>query len=394
MDGVSRADGDKALAATSGERSRLLPTRPPFNAQANVATVQSEPVSGRRQGLLGGRRFLLGIAIIGASISLALGITMPSIKLTKFYFFSTEYSLISTVENLWRRNQIFLGALVFVFSILLPIVKILYLVILTTMPAEALERQIRRLRALEWIGKWSMHDVLVLALMIFFVKSQGIYDATSLSGVYFFTLAVMFMILAYAWLNIFSLNAIKAKEMGRDADGEARPPSALRNFMLALFILVAAICFALGVILPSIRFTTIYVWKNEHSIASIIWALYATQEYFLCAVITVFSVLFPFLKLLYLLTLCLSPNVSADFRKRSISTMEWLGRYSMTDVMVLALMIFYMNSSGYTEAQVLPGVYCFAASALMTMIAYGWANSPVAVAAAAEKPHVQPSRPN
>ncbi len=145
--------------------------------------------------------------------------------------------------------------------------------------------------------------------------------------------------------------------------------------MLALFILVAAILFALGVILPSIRFTTVYVWKNEHSIASIIWALYATQEYFLCGVITVFSVLFPFLKLLYLLTLCLSPNVSRDFRERSISTMEWLGRYSMTDVMVLALMIFYMNSSGYTEAQVLPGVYCFAASAVMTMIAYGWANS-------------------
>ena len=54
--------------------------------------------------------------------------------------------------------------------------------------------------------------------------------------------------------------------------------------------------------------------------------------------------------------------------------MEWLGRYSMTDVMVLALMIFYVNSSGYTEARVLPGVYFFAASALMTMLAYGWAN--------------------
>jgi paraquat-inducible protein A len=55
--------------------------------------------------------------------------------------------------------------------------------------------------------------------------------------------------------------------------------------------------------------------------------------------------------------------------------MEWLGRYSMTDVMVLALMIFYVNSSGYTEARVLPGVYFFAASALITMLAYGWANT-------------------
>ncbi|MGE0767791.1 MAG: paraquat-inducible protein A [Hyphomicrobiaceae bacterium] len=339
-------------------------------------------VPARSAGLIGGRRFLLGLAIIGASISLALGIAMPSIKLTKFYFFSTEFSLISTVSSLIQRNQIFLGALVFIFSIVLPVFKILYLVILTTMPADVLEQQYRRLRALEWLGKWSMHDVLVLALMIFFVKSQGIYDATSLSGIYFFTAAVIFMILAYAWLGV-SLAAIRSRARRQDS-ADVRAPSALRNFMLALFILVASICFALGVILPSIRFTTIYVWKNEHSIASIIWALYATGEYFLCAVITVFSVLFPFLKLLYLLTLCLSPNVSRDFRERSISTMEWLGRYSMTDVMVLALMIFYMNSSGYTEAQVLPGVYCFAASAIMTMIAYGWANS----AAAARAPAV------
>ncbi|MEZ5816249.1 MAG: paraquat-inducible protein A [Hyphomicrobiaceae bacterium] len=358
--------------APSGESTVTSLALPPADRPGPPS--RPAPVEASRPtGLLGGRRFLLGLAIIGASISLALGVTMPSIKLTKFYFFSTEYSLISTVASLVQRNQLFLGSLVFVFSILLPIFKILYLVILTTMPLEVLERQYRRLRALEWLGKWSMHDVLVLALMIFFVKSQGIYDATSLSGVYFFTAAVVFMILAYAWLSV-SLGAIRARARRQEAT-ESRPPSALRNFMLALFILVAAICFALGIILPSIRFTTVYVWKNEHSVASIIWALYQTQEYFLCAVLAVFSVVFPFLKLLYLLTLCLSPNVSRDFRERSISTMEWLGRYSMTDVMVLALMIFYMNSSGYTEAKVLPGVYCFAASALMTMIAYGWANS-------------------
>ena len=97
----------------------------------------------------------------------------------------------------------------------------------------------------------------------------------------------------------------------------------------------------------------------------------------------VFSILFPFLKLFYLLTLLTSPDLPADFRTRSIATMEWLGRYSMTDVMVLALMIFYVNSSGYTEAQVLPGAYYFAASALITMLAYGWANTvPVPVPAA------------
>ena len=363
-----------AVSTSSAVGPTATAVSPPAIVPPPMAAPPSAGAAPPQRGL-GGRRFLLSLAIIGASISLALGVSLPSIKLTRFYSFSTEYSLISTVYTLLQRNQIFLGSLVFVFSILLPVFKILYLVILNTMTPEALARQYYRLRALEWLGKWSMHDVLVLALMIFFVKSQGIYDATSLSGVYFFTLAIVFMIFGYAWLNVWSLDAVKQMRRQMEAQTPRKPPSTLKNFLLALFILTASICFALGIILPSIRFTTVYVWTREHSIGTIIWALYASQEYFLCAVIAMFSVVFPFLKLLYLLTLCLTPHVTSEFRSRSISAMEWLGRYSMTDVMVLALIIFYMNSSGYTQAQVLPGVYCFAASALMTMFAYGWANA-------------------
>jgi paraquat-inducible protein A len=169
-----------------------------------------------------------------------------------------------------------------------------------------------------------------------------------------------------------------------------RPLSPFRNFVLSFLIIVATVFFALGIILPVIRFTTIYVWTNEHSIATIIWALFENEETFLGVVLFLFSILFPFLKLFYLLTLVTSPDIPPEFRKRSISTMEWLGRYSMTDVMVLALMIFYVNSSGYTEARVLPGVYFFAASALITMLAYGWANT----VPAARHAQAQPADPS
>ncbi len=151
--------------------------------------------------------------------------------------------------------------------------------------------------------------------------------------------------------------------------------SPVRNFLLSFLIILATVFFVLGIILPVIRFTTVYVWSAEHSILSIIYALYESNEYFLCAVVFAVSIFFPFLKLFYLLTLVTSPDLSPEFRRRSFSTMEWLGRYSMTDVMVLALMIFYINSSGYTEAVVMPGVYFFAASALITMLAYAWANT-------------------
>lgn len=330
---------------------------------------------------LGGRRFLLAIAIVAASVCLALGVSLPIIGLTKYVFFTFEHSLLSTIQALLSSGQTFLGITVAVFSIGLPVVKLLYLLLLSTLPVHELKRQSRRLRALEWLGKWSMHDVLVLALTIFFIKAQGLYDAQSLIGVYFFTAAVLFMILAYAWIRTDAIAAEAAASVKHARlRANKRPVSVFRNFVLSFLIILATVFFALGIILPVIRFTTVYVWTNEHSIATIIFALYQNREFFLCFVLAMFSIVFPFLKLFYLLTLVTSPDLPAEFRSRSINTMEWLGRYSMTDVMVLALMIFYVNSSGYTEAQVLPGVYFFAASTLMTMLAYGWANSVVPAA--------------
>jgi paraquat-inducible protein A len=332
---------------------------------------------------LGGRRFLLSLAIVAAAVCFALGITLPIIKLTKFVFFTTEHSLISTVNALISSGQLFLGGTVLLFSIILPGVKLLYLLLVSTLPQAELRRRRSQLGAIEWLGKWSMHDVLVLSLTIFFIKSQGVYDAKSLNGVYFFTASVLFMILAYAWISTDALEPAPhtiskiptLPTAPPDPPPKPKTSSTLRNFILSFLIILATVFFALGVILPAIRFTTVYVWKNEHSIATIIWALYTNQEHFLCFVIFMFSIVFPFLKLFYLLTLLTSPDLPQEFRSRSISTMEWLGRYSMTDVMVLALLIFYVNSSGYTEARVEPGVYFFAASALMTMFAYGWANS-------------------
>ena len=105
------------------------------------------------------------------------------------------------MHELLRDGQMFLGLTVLLFSIVFPIVKLLYLLLLSTLQRADISRLSRQLRALEWLGKWSMHDVLVLALTIFFIKSQGVYDAASLNGVYFFTAAVLLMILSYAWLQ-------------------------------------------------------------------------------------------------------------------------------------------------------------------------------------------------
>ena len=45
-----------------------------------------------------------------------------------------------------------------------------------------------------------------------------------------------------------------------------------------------------------------------------------------------------------------------------------LGKWAMLDVFVLALVVFAVQSQGLASALVLPGAYCFAGAALLSMV--------------------------
>ena len=53
---------------------------------------------------LGGRRFLLSLAIVAASVCLALGVSLPIIKLTKFVFFT--YESVDVLQDMEIRSGI------------------------------------------------------------------------------------------------------------------------------------------------------------------------------------------------------------------------------------------------------------------------------------------------
>ncbi len=142
-----------------------------------------------------------------------------------------------------------------------------------------------------------------------------------------------------------------------------------RSFFLGLLIVSAAVCLVLGISLPVLKLTRLYVWTDTFSIVSVIWALYRDGELILSGVLLIFSIIFPIVKLLYLLALYAVPVEPEDRRRQALDRLGWLGKWSMLDVLVLALMIFYVKSSGIADAASLPGIYFFAASVILTMIA-------------------------
>ncbi|GBF28261.1 hypothetical protein MnTg02_03325 [bacterium MnTg02] len=144
---------------------------------------------------------------------------------------------------------------------------------------------------------------------------------------------------------------------------------AARSFLLGLLIVAASTCFVLGITLPVLKLTRLYVWTVTFSIVSVIWALSRDGEFVLGAILLLFSIIFPMLKLLYLLALYAVPMQHNTKRTEALKRLSWLGKWSMLDVLVLALMIFYVKSSGIADAASLPGIYFFTASVILAMIA-------------------------
>jgi paraquat-inducible protein A len=163
----------------------------------------------------GGRRsFLLGLMIVGATVCLVLGLTLPIMRLTRFYIWTDVHSLVSIVRELTFSGEIFLAAIICIFSVIFPFFKLLYLLALYSI------RQVhpggdpgRWLKRISWLGKWSMLDVLVLALVIFYAKATNLADATSMPGIYMFALAVILTMIA---------NSMIEQDLSRDekADGQ------------------------------------------------------------------------------------------------------------------------------------------------------------------------------
>jgi len=150
---------------------------------------------------------------------------------------------------------------------------------------------------------------------------------------------------------------------------------AMRGAAFSVLVLLAAALLGLGLLLPAIRLPGSWAGTDQHSAVSLLRALYGQGEYFPCLVLFTLTVLLPGVKLLYLLALLAARLLPYGIRVKSMRAIEWLGGYPISEVTILSLMVFYLGATDRSGVLILPGTYCFAASALLTLVAYGWANT-------------------
>jgi paraquat-inducible protein A len=318
---------------------------------------------------LGGRRFLLGSAVLAAGAFLALAVSVPFVRVTRPALSSYAHSLLSSVTALFESGQLALAGVLLVFAVFLPLIKLLYLVLLATLPASELNRSATQLQALDWLGRWSPHDLLALAVALGLLLTHETLAQHSAGGVYVFLAAVAAMLLGYAWLR----GEAAARRMRAPAL-RAAYATALRGLPFGVLLAFAAATFAAGVALPVVHLTDHLAGAHEHSLAGLIWALYSGGDPLLAAGLLVLAIALPAMRLLHLLTLALSRVLPPAVRNKAILSADGLGRFATADTMVLTLMLFGLVASGDADAALQPGAWCFMASALLTMLAYAWTN--------------------
>lgn len=113
------------------------------------------------------------------------GLTLPVIETTQLVFWKSSYTIIDGIINLWKDGHSVLSILIFVFSIIFPAIKLGGQGWLWFQPFDASRRQ-RWIRAIRVLGKWSMLDVFVVALIVVITQTGGLLDATPKLGIYLF----------------------------------------------------------------------------------------------------------------------------------------------------------------------------------------------------------------
>ncbi|MEE9313425.1 MAG: paraquat-inducible protein A [Rhizobiaceae bacterium] len=130
-------------------------------------------------------RILIALLLVTAAVCFGLGITLPIVHFQKLYFFNDSPSLINLFYGLWNEGAWIIAIAIFIFSILFPLLKLTIVFISAIAPNTALAHSPIH----KWAGllsKWSMMDVLLVALVIFAAKSSGLADAFAQPGLWFY----------------------------------------------------------------------------------------------------------------------------------------------------------------------------------------------------------------
>ncbi len=118
-------------------------------------------------------------------------VTWPILKIERLGHVREDH-LVGGVLALLREGHLFVGLVVLVFSLIVPPAKLTAMLWLATGgPGGARHHQAFAHRLVDWLGRWGMLDVLLVAVLVAFVKLGDVIDIQAGPGLIAFGLCVL-----------------------------------------------------------------------------------------------------------------------------------------------------------------------------------------------------------
>jgi paraquat-inducible protein A len=137
------------------------------------------------------------LLVVGFACFVA-GLFRPFTTVTKLWLFENQVSVMNGLVTLWQGGEIFLFLILFVFTVLFPAAKISALLALWLKPGLTTDQLRKMYRFTSNLGKWSMLDVFVVAILVMTIRS-GVAEIRVQDGFFLFFTSVMLTQCASLW---------------------------------------------------------------------------------------------------------------------------------------------------------------------------------------------------
>jgi uncharacterized paraquat-inducible protein A len=146
-----------------------------------------------------------GLAAVLAVLSLVvlvIGMVTPFISMTKLGA-SRVYSLVGGIVELFHSGDVFIGVTLLTFSVVFPILKLAMLLVATSGLISMSDITRRRMHKIAlFTGKYSLLDLLVVAVTIVLVKFGDFAEVRARPGTILFCIAVLMSLAAGLCVNL------------------------------------------------------------------------------------------------------------------------------------------------------------------------------------------------
>jgi len=326
------------------------------------------------------RRTTVPALLVGAAtLALGLSYTLPTVTFRTITSKTPEvYSIWGGIVSLWRDGNVVLAPIVLLFSIVFPVAKLAALGWVLGSAARAArsggpgaQRDLRPL--VEWLrmlGKWSMLDVLIIALFVGSIRI-GLATASSLVGIHVFCAAIVLSMLASATLARSLTAAGRPKEgadvvarrgpVGRWPQVQPRPGALSWAGRLVSLACVASI--AVAFMQPLLLVSKLF-FTNEVALCSTARSMLSSGERGLGAMLLVCAVALPALRALASCWLWWRPAGSTRLPGLARTLDEW----AMLDVLALALAIVHVKLEELASTRLQPGFWAVYVAGALTVL--------------------------